>query len=67
MRERIFQPFTRATQRTPGSGMGLSIAKRICDRFGWKLELLDSEKGAHFKVTLITDRPILPMDRRAQL
>lgn len=65
MRERIFMPFVRATQKAPGTGMGLSIAKRICDRFGWKLQLLDSEIGTHFKVTLIPENPVMPMDRRS--
>ena len=65
MREKIFMPFVRATQKAPGTGMGLSIAKRICDRFGWKLQLLDSEIGTHFKVTLIPESPVMPMDRRS--
>ena len=33
--------------------MGLSIVKRLCDRFGWRIELIASNVGSHFKVTLI--------------
>ena len=33
--------------------MGLSIVKRLCDRFGWGIELIASDVGSHFKVTLI--------------
>ena len=65
IQEKIFMPFVRGTEKTPGSGMGLSIAKRICDRLGWKIELLDAEKGTHFKVTLIPGNPVMPMDRRS--
>ena len=59
-RERIFQPYTRASNKGGGIGMGLSIAKRICDRLGWSIELLESEKGAHFRVNLIhAQEPVL--------
>ena len=59
-RERIFQPYTRANNKGGGIGMGLSIAKRICDRLGWSIELLESEKGAHFRVNLIhAQEPVL--------
>ena len=46
-------PYTRGTNEEPGSGMGLSIVKRLCDRFGWRIELIASNVGSHFKVTLI--------------
>lgn len=64
IRDRVFLPFVRGTKKVPGTGMGLSIAKRICDRLGWEMQLLDSEKGTHFKVTLIGGKPVVPMDRR---
>lgn len=66
LRDRIFEPHTRATRMHEGSGMGLSIAKRLCDRFGWAIELLDSEKGTHFKVTLLSDKTIQRLDRGSQ-
>ena len=64
--DRIFLPHTRATDAQEGTGMGLSVAKRLCDRFGWTIELLDSEKGAHFKVTLLSDKSIQRLDRGSQ-
>lgn len=53
LKEKIFMPYTRGTNEGPGSGMGLSIVKRLCDRFGWGIELIASDVGSHFKVTLI--------------
>lgn len=53
LKEKIFMPYTRGTNEEPGSGMGLSIVKRLCDRFGWGIELIASDVGSHFKVTLI--------------
>lgn len=42
---RVFEPFYRADPSRPqGSGLGLSIVSRLCDRFGWKVEL-DSVLG----------------------
>lgn len=53
LKDKIFKPHTRGTNKEPGSGMGLSIVKRLCDRFGWGIELIASDMGSHFKVTLI--------------
>lgn len=64
MKERIFLPKVRATNKAPGSGMGLSIAKRICDRCGWKLDLIESKEGTHFRVVLVSGNPVLKMDQR---
>ena len=37
---RAFEPFYRADPTRPhGTGLGLSIVRRLCDRFGWKIEL----------------------------
>lgn len=65
LRDQIFLPHTRATDAQEGSGMGLSVAKRLCDRFGWTIELLDSEKGAHFKVTLSDGKCVKRLDQGA--
>jgi len=35
-----------------GSGLGLTIVKRLCDRLGWKLEI-ESETGRGTTVQLI--------------
>lgn len=38
--ERAFEPFYRADPSRPhGTGLGLSIVRRLCGRFGWKVEL----------------------------
>ena len=43
--ERIFEPFFRAVpERREGHGLGLPIVHRLCERFGWKIEL-ESEPG----------------------
>lgn len=37
---RAFEPFYRADESRPhGTGLGLSIVSRLCERFGWKIEL----------------------------
>lgn len=42
VRARIFKPFY--TTRADGTGLGLPIAKRIAEEYGWRLEI-DSEVG----------------------
>lgn len=44
--ERLFKRFSRASEHGPGSGLGLSIAKRICERYGW-LICYDFKDGFH--------------------
>ena len=39
-----------------GVGLGLNITSRICRRLGWRIRILDVEKGSAFEVTL-TGRP----------
>jgi len=42
--ERAFEPFYRADHNRPmGTGLGLSIVRRLCDRFGWRVELTSVE------------------------
>lgn len=41
---RMFTPYFRGAGRGSGQGLGLSLVKRICDRFGWEVRL-DSEPG----------------------
>jgi signal transduction histidine kinase len=49
---RAFEPFYRADPSRPqGTGLGLSIVRRLCDRFGWKIEL-QSEMGAGTTATI---------------
>jgi signal transduction histidine kinase len=55
----IFKPFVRAddsrSSKTGGSGLGLSIAKRIAEAHGGDLALLpDVKKGSTFRLTIPT-------------
>lgn len=50
--ERAFEPFYRADESRPhGTGLGLSIVRRLCDRFGWEIELA-SELGKGTQATI---------------
>lgn len=50
--EQAFEPFYRADQARPqGIGLGLSIVRRLCDRFGWSIDL-QSEPGQGTVATL---------------
>ncbi len=50
---RAFEPFYRARPEYPvGTGLGLSIVRRLCERFGWTIELestLDSGTTARVR------------------
>ncbi len=48
--ERVFQRYYRGAA-SDGSGIGLSLVKRICDRQGWQVEL-DSRDGGGTTATL---------------
>lgn len=53
--ERAFDPFYRVDQVNPlGKGMGLSIVRRLGDRFGWPVTL-DSEPGKGTTATIRFD------------
>lgn len=56
MAQRIFQPFVRGDDSrnsgSGGSGLGLSIAKKIAAAHGGDLVLCPSEKGSVFKITV---------------
>ncbi len=53
-RERIFQPFYRGTagKGVAGVGLGLAIANDFALAHGGSLEIIDSERGAHFRASL---------------
>jgi signal transduction histidine kinase len=53
-RERLFRPFERGRQtRSPGSGLGLTIARGFVEAHGGKLWLEDAfPSGARFVFTL---------------
>lgn len=48
-REQIFEPFF--TTHTRGTGLGLYIARELCDANGARLELLNNESGADFCIS----------------
>jgi signal transduction histidine kinase len=56
LKESIFSPFVRADEarnsKTGGSGLGLSIAKKIATAHGGDLTLLPSEIGSAFHLTV---------------
>lgn len=49
LRGQVFEPFF--TTHGNGTGLGLYIARELCEANGAQLELLDSTSGAHFRVT----------------
>ncbi|MGC4016724.1 MAG: HAMP domain-containing sensor histidine kinase [Luteolibacter sp.] len=55
-RERIFQPFERvvssAREGVSGTGLGLAISRELAERMGGRLELVDSERGALFRLQI---------------
>jgi two-component system sensor histidine kinase PilS (NtrC family) len=48
-REQIFEPFF--TTHHKGTGLGLFIARELCEANGASLELLPSDSGGHFVIT----------------
>ena len=52
------QLFTRGfTTRAGGHGMGLYLARRICDRYGWSIELDNQESWVEAGVTFVRPSP----------
>jgi len=52
---KVFQRHFKGTGST-GSGIGLSLVKRICDRYGWET-IIDSTEGSGTSAQLIFARP----------
>ncbi len=55
-RENLFKAFQASTKKG-GTGLGLAIAAELVQAHGGTLILVDSEKGAHFRIEL-PDRPV---------
>jgi PAS domain S-box-containing protein len=53
-RGRIFEPFVRGSNvgQIAGTGLGLNIVKRYAELMGGHIELLPTERGATFRVTI---------------
>ena len=55
-RQRVFLPFERAGSRidegASGTGLGLAISRDLAERMGGRLDLLPSDRGAKFRLTL---------------
>ncbi|MEJ2534422.1 MAG: HAMP domain-containing sensor histidine kinase [Gammaproteobacteria bacterium] len=49
--EQVFKPFFRNERQRGGFGVGLTIVKRMSDRFGWTVEI-DSEPNEGTRVTV---------------
>jgi two-component system sensor histidine kinase PilS (NtrC family) len=47
-RGKVFEPFF--TTRGSGTGLGLYIARELCDANGARLDLVDDRSGGHFRV-----------------
>jgi signal transduction histidine kinase len=56
LRDKIFEPFF--TTKKKGTGLGLTVTKKLIENLFGYIELLPSKKGAYFKVTL----PLLTID-----
>jgi len=50
--QRVFEPFERGESETRGFGLGLTIVKRLCDRFNWKISI-ESTPGSGSTATLL--------------
>lgn len=63
--KRIYEKFFRGTSSAghEGSGVGLSVVKRLADRCGWGVTLESSPRGTCFTVTL-TGAKVKRMDER---
>ena len=51
--ERMFEPFERGSnENASGYGIGLTIVKRLCDRFHWAIEVSsEAQRGTRFKLS----------------
>jgi len=49
--QELYRPFVRGESRRPGFGVGLTIVRRISDRFGWPVDFhSEPGRGTHVRV-----------------
>ena len=48
LRGQVFEPFF--TTHGSGTGLGLYIARELCEANGAQIDLLDNSPGAHFRI-----------------
>lgn len=48
--DKLFKRFSSASQQTPGSGLGLSIVKEICNRYGWDIQYAYKDRQHTFTI-----------------
>jgi two-component system sensor histidine kinase PilS (NtrC family) len=53
LRTQVFEPFF--TTHGAGTGLGLYIARELCEANGARLDLLDENAGAHFRIVVEAD------------
>ncbi len=51
-RERLFEPFFTTRRATGGTGLGLAIARALIEAHRGRLELVETEKGAAFRILI---------------
>jgi signal transduction histidine kinase len=55
----LFERYFRADNRPEGIGLGLAIVRRICDHFGWQIEVRSAPgSGSAFSVMLPGETPL---------
>ena len=56
-RERLFEPFFTTRRATGGTGLGLAIARALIEAHRGRLELVEAEKGAAFRILIPSAAP----------
>ena len=64
LKERIFEPFARLDERSPGVGLGLAVAKGFAEAMGGEIVAIDTPRGG---LTVRVTMPALTSDVPAAL